>query len=350
MCLLTFVPEGVQPNRDFLQNGTICNDDGHGWAIVCLCGEDAELHTFKSLDAQETIDAFIEKRSTCASGPALFHSRFATHGITNTDNCHPFVVNGDSRTVVGHNGILPKIYQPNDKYDERSDTRLYADDFLGSFHKFATQDQRDTIGQKITVYNKLVILTIDPTYDSYAYIINEPQGTWDKDCWYSNDGYQGWTNKYWTKPSPKYYQDITCLYCNTLGSVHTPSNYCNWCGTCQDCYYDVFDCECREYGTGEGFSKHRTQELKADKVRNCWCDFCYYTNDVKSDNVTVFGNTKEKDDTEDYADITVDNETLSEYLERKDREKEAKEANSDMVGKRYFVDPSGTVVEIADSI
>ncbi|MGW5105951.1 hypothetical protein [Nocardia sp. NPDC004123] len=42
----------------------------------------------------------------------MFHSRFATHGFITNQNCHPFAIGGDERTVMAHNGVLPDIVQP----------------------------------------------------------------------------------------------------------------------------------------------------------------------------------------------------------------------------------------------
>ena len=104
MCLLTFLPAAVMPDLTALTNGAWINEDGHGFAIVTTDG----LLVHRGMDAHEVIDAFANARGQHPSGPALFHSRLATHGDTTVDNCHPFPVGGDDRTVIAHNGILPR--------------------------------------------------------------------------------------------------------------------------------------------------------------------------------------------------------------------------------------------------
>jgi glutamine amidotransferase len=106
MCLLTYLPAGVQPDTDALLTGALVNADGHGFAIVAGRRLD-RLIVQRGLDGEAVIDAFIAARLQHPQGPALFHSRLATHGDTTLDNCHPFTLGGDTRTVLAHNGVLP---------------------------------------------------------------------------------------------------------------------------------------------------------------------------------------------------------------------------------------------------
>jgi predicted glutamine amidotransferase len=97
---------GVQPDTDALLTGALVNADGHGFAIVAGRRLD-RLIVQRGLDGEAVIDAFIAARLQHPQGPALFHSRLATHGDTTLDNCHPFTLGGDTRTVLAHNGVLP---------------------------------------------------------------------------------------------------------------------------------------------------------------------------------------------------------------------------------------------------
>jgi predicted glutamine amidotransferase len=156
MCLLTFIPGGVQPELDALSCGADVNPDGHGWAIVA--GQ--RLLVGHGMNPAETIASFAEARGRHPDGPALFHSRYATAGRVNVDNCHPFAVGGDPRTVLAHNGVLPASVQPS-RGERRSDTRIAAEDFLPRFGSLRSRAARLRFEKWMTLRNKIVILTVD---------------------------------------------------------------------------------------------------------------------------------------------------------------------------------------------
>lgn len=125
MCILSFLPPEATVDVNGLWNGGINNPHGHGWAIV----ETDRVVVGKSLDLAEALESFVAARERHPAGPALFHSRWATHGSVNLPNVHPFVVGGSELTVVAHNGILPTEAHPA-KGDDRSDSRKFADEIL----------------------------------------------------------------------------------------------------------------------------------------------------------------------------------------------------------------------------
>lgn len=184
MCLLTYFPATVLPDTTALLNGAQYNTDGHGFAIVT--GD--QLIVERGMDAHAMIEAFDAARHRHPGGPALFHSRFTTHGRTGLDNCHPFPVGGDARTVVAHNGMLPRAVRPAEG-DPRSDTRITAEDFLPTFGSLRTRRNRTRFERWMTPGNKMVLLTVDRRFTRRAYILNERAGVWDGGIWYSNDDY-----------------------------------------------------------------------------------------------------------------------------------------------------------------
>ena len=188
MCLLTYFPKGIQPNCDALEIGAINNPHGSGWAIVA--GD--RIIIGRAMDADKAIAEFAKARKTHSDGPALFHSRIATAGSVNTYNVHPFPVNGDKRTVVAHNGILPGKAQPG-KGDKRSDTHLFAAEYLaqGRFGHLYSRRGRKHLQQWLGSGNKLVVLSTDPRLPR-GIILNEGLGSWNEGVWYSNDSYQSW--------------------------------------------------------------------------------------------------------------------------------------------------------------
>ena len=258
MCMLSVIPANVEPDYEGLLNGGISNPDGSGWAIAV----DGKIIMGKQMDACDAIDEFSLAREKYPHGPALFHSRWATHGTTSIYNVHPFFVGNSYQTVVAHNGILQCT--PN-KNDARSDTRLFAEEILPT--RFKRLDKRrafTALSQYAGTYNKLAILTVDSRYHHNLYIVNEVAGHWDKlsGNWHSNYDYLGYS-KYsgygsavssW-KPSTKATVAIgkpktedsldptgLCYICEF--GYYDSSGYCDQCGTCMDCMEFRNDCQC----------------------------------------------------------------------------------------------------------
>jgi hypothetical protein len=238
MCLLTFYPADVLPDTGALLNGSYINDDGFGYAIVT--GE--RILVRHGLDAEKVIAEFDTDRRAHPAGPAMFHSRFATHGDTSAKNCHPFAVGGDPRTVLGHNGVLPAIVQPSRK-DPRSDTRIFAEDFLPIFGSLRVRRNRIRLQKWMTPANKIVILTVDRRYTKQAYILNEDAGIWDSGVWYSNTGY---LDDYWTWANDGQSDDgwdpQRCMFCGSTRDRR--DGLCATCGGCADCGEEWGDCQC----------------------------------------------------------------------------------------------------------
>jgi len=197
MCLLTYFPEGSQPNMDRLMNGSVANPDGDGFAIIA----NGRIIVQKGLDSDRILEAFEDMRKKYPDGPALFHSRIGTGGSLTEFNCHPFMVGGDERTYLAHNGILPQAAWPY-KGDRRSDTHKLAEFYLPKYRFGAvhTPGGRKQLGKWATKGNKFAILTIDPNItDNPAgegFIINEDAGDWIDGVWYSNNSHDWSSTRY----------------------------------------------------------------------------------------------------------------------------------------------------------
>lgn len=247
MCLLTYFAPEAQPDTNALWNGSITNNDGHGFAIV----SHGQLIVRHGMDAASTIDLFETTRRRHPTGPALFHSRFGTGGSYTRYNCHPFRFGGDRRTVVGHNGILPTTVQPGKK-DKRCDTRIAAEEVLPKgFGHLSNPVNRDRVAAWIGKSNKLVILTVNPDYDQSAYIINENMGTWVDGAWYSNSAYKDRTYYNWapssTDGSPEN-PKTSCTFCG--GTDIGKYAECKSCGLCVECLHGWDRCDCPWWNYG----------------------------------------------------------------------------------------------------
>lgn len=261
MCLLTYLAPDTQPIIEHLVTGAIHNSDGHGYAIVT---GDERLIIGRYMKADEAIEAFAADRARHPEGPAMFHSRFATHGEETLDNVHPFPVSGDLRTVVAHNGILPATMQPS-KGDSRSDTALLALRMGQRFGSLRHAGTRKAIESWMGYGNKLVVLTTNRKHSASAYILNEHAGTWVGGIWYSNDGYLPYSSRYtylWEEESTvvgglgsaksghlstyPWMEDLDqCEICT--GLLSSGDHYlgrCSNCMACLDCLEHVTDCQC----------------------------------------------------------------------------------------------------------
>ncbi len=254
MCILSFLPPQTPVDVDGLFNGGINNPHGHGWAIVA---GDAIIEG-KSLDLADALDDFARARERHRDGPALFHSRWATHGSITINNVHPFVVGGSANTVVAHNGILPVSAHP-DRGDDRSDTRKFADEILPTrFRRLDRSTVQTALAQWCGMGNKLVILTVDPRYRRSSYLVNESAGHWDKatGIWHSNRDYQDCST--WRhgasfgagddddRAASAGHYLFCCEVCE-YGLVDS-NGYCMECRSCVDCFEHVRDCMCWSRG------------------------------------------------------------------------------------------------------
>lgn len=272
MCLLSVYSPGALVNVEHLHAGSDNNPDGYGFAIIA--GD--RIETGHGMDAYAVIDAFERVRLAHPDSWALFHSRFTTDGLTSEDNCHPFRVGGDQRTILAHNGVLPQDARPGKK-DPRSDTRILAEDLIpgGRFGDIRRSRGRKRLTKwmhKDGYANKIAILTVDPKFGDNAFILGEDLGHWEGGVWHSNLDYLPWrpVRRSLRPPLPveddpyaAYVRgDITfatyldykygpsgrgegCFFCPPgQEQIDRTYNYCRACETCLDCYEDIAKCDC----------------------------------------------------------------------------------------------------------
>ncbi|MEV4233564.1 hypothetical protein AB0J47_00090 [Nocardia sp. NPDC049737] len=253
MCLLTCFPPGVAPDPLALRIGAHTNHHGHGYALII--GD--IIHTGHSMNPEPLIDEFTKLRARHRDGYALFHSRYATRGVRGIENCHPFRLGSDPRTVLAHNGTLPKRVHPR-AYDPRSDTRIAAEEYLAR-HPFGSIDtHRGASGLASWLgTSKLLILTVDPTYQHRAYLFGEQAGIWEDRIWYSNTTYQPMSRRW-----PDRYR-LRCGGCREF-DLDRRGRHCSGCGWCFDCEQPFPHCDCYTRHasgrrSGEATSLTRTQ-------------------------------------------------------------------------------------------
>ncbi len=256
MCMLCVVPPNVIPSREKLENSALNNPHGFGFAIVIP--KENRIHVERTMNADTSINRFIEMRGKYPEGYAMWHARFATHGTTTVDNCHPFKVGKDERTYLAHNGILP-IIEPQG--DTRSDTRIFAEDLLPAIGGVASLDNEQVVNllDDFTTGSKVCVLTIHPDAKYQCYLFHKEKG-WEDETgvWWSNDSCylpkpytytaSSWENKYYsTKPldfvtkhdkDAKFYECKVCEFSvaeDELWDSGLGDDYCPQCGCCYDC-------------------------------------------------------------------------------------------------------------------
>ena len=261
MCLLVVCNPNSTPSKDDLKMGACSNPHGFGFAIDTGSGIISE----RSMSAKKSIARFLELREQYPNGYAMWHARYATHGVKNELNCHPFKVVGEHDTYLAHNGVLD-IHIPKD--DKRSDTRIMAEELLPRLGGVSALDD-DYVYDMISSWasgSKVVVMTNDPSAQYKIYIINESAGSWDdKGIWWSNTSYkpivstprtESYSHTYGLYEPSVYdivvaqesngFEDNTfeCPNCNALVDLWESELYCLICECCFDCSAQFLDCLC----------------------------------------------------------------------------------------------------------
>jgi glutamine amidotransferase len=207
------------------------------------------------MSAKKSIARFLELRKQYPEGYAMWHARYATHGVKNEQNCHPFMVGGDERTYLAHNGILDVSIHKSDK---RSDTRVFAEDTLPKIGGVSALDDDNVwiMAETWAKGSKIAILTVDPAALHPMYLLNESAGSWDNEgIWWSNQSHKRSTYATPTKVEPKDYDDKlwdyavevdleVCPFCESATDITDNPYYCNLCQSCYDCGIMIDDCLC----------------------------------------------------------------------------------------------------------
>lgn len=189
MCMLCVIPPNTIPSRNKLENSALNNPHGFGFAIVVP--EENRIICERTMDADESINRFLELRQRYMSGYALWHARIATSGNIDVSNCHPFLVPDKEypeTTYVAHNGMLDVHEEVG---EARSDTRIFAEDLLPAIGGVTALDNTQVFNliDEFTHGSKVAVITIHPKAQYQLYMFHENAGNWDKETgvWWSNN-------------------------------------------------------------------------------------------------------------------------------------------------------------------
>jgi len=280
MCLLVVASPNSTPKKKDLECASCNNPHGFGFAVITPNG----IVTGRGMSSKKIIKRFLEVRKEFPNSYAMFHARYATHGVKNEENCHPFKVpnEGNYDTYLAHNGILDiKIHAS----DRRSDTRIFAEDTLPAMGGVVALDDDHVwaMVSKWSLGSKIVVFTLDPNAKSSCYIINESAGHWDDDgMWWSNYGYvpytptksvwasdSSWNSAGTTKAiaSSEILEKYECAACLSIAFEDANPYWCENCLTCYDCegtYQDT--CMCWSPEKDKHRSKANNNAWYYDKV------------------------------------------------------------------------------------
>lgn len=179
MCIAICKPEGLQIKPEYLQESFLRNPDGAGFAYA----EQGQLVVKKGLMTYEQFQSEYEPHKEKA---AIVHFRIKTHGNTDEENTHPFIV-GNNLAMI-HNGIISEIDCKDDR--NRSDTYHFNTKVLTKLYKrdsrFIYKDHYRELIRGYIGRSKLVFIN----NKGHFQVINEQMGEWEDGIWYSNTSYK----------------------------------------------------------------------------------------------------------------------------------------------------------------
>lgn len=247
MCLAILKLAGKHIIKRRLREGFKKNSDGAGF----MCVANNQLRIDKGyFTFRRFYKAFRDTERKYPDSNFVIHFRQATSGKTNIVSCHPFFI----RKTVGfvHNGIFTKLGD-----ETKSDTQQFNEQFLRHLPEDFMHNTESIkfVKELCGYFNKLIFLNSKNEY----LIVNENEGQWLNDVWYSNivehtsiygdDERDDWcsctvctgyypVNELQTLDSGKF----ICKSCFEVASGNSYQKICHDCGRALDIYDDYSDC------------------------------------------------------------------------------------------------------------
>ena len=187
MCMLIAKKSGIElPEEKYLHNSFSKNS--HGTGIAWQKPNASKVQISKGFKDFDSFYKFLTENVT-ANDALIIHFRFATAGLKDAGNCHPFPLTGNLKlmrkvslscnTAIAHNGVFSE-YSGNKKY---SDTQKFIAQLMKPvFSRLGDKSIRRVFSRALNG-NKLAVLTnhVITLYGSFET---------EKGVFYSNDGYK----------------------------------------------------------------------------------------------------------------------------------------------------------------
>jgi len=273
MCIIVYKPAGQKLDRETLARCWARNSDGVGFAGFNEGKPIMHKSLKKFKKVYQAYRRLIIEPELEEKIPLIWHFRIKTHGAINTENAHPFLLNGDN-ILFAHNGIISGGDYPT--AGKESDTLRFKMEILDELQRLnenwiTNEVIWKLIGNYIGKYGKAIFLDNKNNVSIY----NEEGGEWDKEIWYSNTSYKLY--KSYSYVSPGY---------NTMGihRTHGPFCECHYCRSNDDeidWTGNIYDNRrparnvCSIYSFHCKYCKHRL--ISDQERRNCICVSCANT-------------------------------------------------------------------------
>lgn len=204
------------------------NPDGGGFAYI----KDGEIVIEKGfMTAKKFIKAFFRARHQNQDSMFLAHLRWASKGVVNEENTHPFIIN-DGEFAMIHNGTIYNV----DTEKDQSDTSAFAENILSKLPaNFISEKVYDSLIEDYIGKSKVAMLLKNNTIRIYNGQLGHVED--GGNIWYSNDYYKLHVKRYTATTTTTVHK--TCTYCNGMLIFQGEQNsgICNECvSACSDEY------------------------------------------------------------------------------------------------------------------
>lgn len=180
MCLIFIKPKTAKNFLTYERFSNALTNNPHAVGVVYRDAEGIAIERFvKPENYKEEIWNIIKDKEEYA-----IHFRYATHGILNLTNTHPFVVS--KGLCMMHNGVMSNFGDLNKDW---SDTKNFVEYFLKPYvdeegiNVIKDESFKKDLEKIIGGGNKLLFIDNDFNFT----IVNEKAGVWKEGCWLSNE-------------------------------------------------------------------------------------------------------------------------------------------------------------------
>lgn len=180
MCIAIYKPKSIRIKHKTLENCFLHHPDGAGYVV-----HDESTNTLIVKKGFFTVESLWASIKQDMHHNMILHFRWATHGLKDEANCHPFMVNDNLAFI--HNGVIRDVRQWNKDF---SDTWHFNEAIMKRLVvDYPNIWQNNVMRFLIEQYiggSKLIFMDNMGNFEIY----NEQAGVWDCGCWWSNTSYQ----------------------------------------------------------------------------------------------------------------------------------------------------------------